>query len=135
MRFLYFVSPMCSWCWGFSPVIQRLRESFPENDIRFVLTPFRIDTAEPMDDVLRNYVLGQWEKVYQTTGQVFDFRFAMPANFIYNTRLACLAIKAFSKQLPQQEVKYLNALQYAFYAENKDLTKEAVLIDIANKLA
>ncbi len=126
---------MCSWCWGFSLVIQRLKESFPANDIRFVLTPFRIDTTEPMGDALRNYVLGQWQKVYQTTGQVFDFGFAMPVNFIYNTRLACFAIKAFSKQLPQQEFEYLNALQYAFYTKNKDLTKEAVLIDIANHFA
>lgn len=132
MKLVYFVSPMCSWCWGFSPVMQQLKASFPANDIRMVLTPFRIDTTQPMDDTLRNYVLGQWQNVHKTTGQPFDFGFAMPTDFIYNTRLVCLSIKAFSKQLPEQELDYLHALQHAFYTENKDLTNEDILIEIAN---
>jgi putative protein-disulfide isomerase len=59
----------------------------------------------------------------------------MPVEFIYNTRLVCYAIKAFSKQLPKQELEYLRALQHAFYVENKDLTNEEVLIDIANNFS
>ncbi|MGH1537819.1 MAG: DsbA family protein [Gammaproteobacteria bacterium] len=135
MQLVYFASPMCSWCWGFSPVIQKIKALNKVDNIRLVLTPFRIDTTQPMDDALRNYVLGQWQKVHHTTEQSFDFRFAMPEEFIYNTRLVCLAIKAFNKQLPQQEFEYLHALQQAFYVENKDLTNQAVLIDIAEKFA
>ncbi len=126
---------MCSWCWGFSPVIQQLKAAYPANNIRLVLTPFRIDTTQEMDDALRNYVLGQWKNVNQTTAQPFDFRFAMPVNFIYNTRLVCISIKAFSKQLPKQELEYLRALQHAFYVENKDLTNGEVLINIANNFS
>ena len=123
---------MCSWCWGFSPVIQQLNNSAAVSNIRLVLTPFRIDTTEPMDKALRSYVLGQWKKVHQTTQQPFDFSFAMPEDFVYNTRLACLAIKAFSKQLPEQELDYLHALQHAYYTENKDLTKQAILVNVAS---
>ncbi len=126
---------MCSWCWGFSPVIQQLKAAYPTHNIRLVLTPFRIDTTQAMDEALRNYVLGQWKNVNQTTAQPFDFRFAMPVEFIYNTRLVCHSIKAFSKQLPKQELEYLRALQHAFYAENKDLTNKGVLIDIANNFS
>ena len=135
MQLVYFASPMCSWCWGFSPVIQQLKAAHPANNIRLVLTPFRIDTTQAMDDALRNYVLGQWKNVSQTTAQPFDFRFAMPVNFIYNTRLVCISIKAFSKQLPKQELDYLRALQHAFYVENKDLTNEEVLIETANNFS
>lgn len=132
MQLFYFVSPMCSWCWGFAPVIQELKNSFPEDNIRVVLTPFRIDTDQPMDKALCGYVMGQWSNVYKTTGQAFDFNFSMPEDFIYNTRLACLSIKAFSKQLPHKELDYLHAIQHAFYTENKNLTDEAVLINIAS---
>jgi putative protein-disulfide isomerase len=131
-QFIYFVSPMCSWCWGFSPVIQKLQQAYPENTIQAVLTPFRIDTNQPMDKSLRDYVMGQWRNVNRTTGQPFDFNFSMPEDFIYNTRLACLSIKAFCKQLPQQELEFLGAIQYSFYTENKDLTDINVLMDIAN---
>ena len=132
-QFIYFVSPMCSWCWGFSPVIQNLQQALPEYKIRVVLTPFRIDTREPMDESLRDYVMGQWRNVNKTTGQPFDFNFSMPRDFIYNTRLACLSIKAFCKQLPHQEIQFLEAIQHSFYTENKDLTNIDVLVDIANR--
>jgi len=26
----YFADPMCSWCWGFSPVIETLRDEYRE---------------------------------------------------------------------------------------------------------
>ena len=133
MKFVYFASPMCSWCWGFSPVLQKIKKSFPDKQIRLVLTPFRIDTTQPMDDKLRNYVLGQWKKVHQATAQPFDFNFAMPKDFIYNTRLVCLAIKAFKKQLAEHELKFMHALQESFYTQNKDLTDLEVLIEIAEK--
>jgi putative protein-disulfide isomerase len=135
MQLVYFASPMCSWCWGFSPVIQQLKKSKVVSHIRLVLTPFRIDTSEPMDETLRSYVLGQWQKVHQTTQQPFDFRFAMPADFIYNTRLACMAIKAFGKQLPEEELDYVHALQHAYYTENKDLTKQDSLVNVSRSFA
>ncbi len=133
MQFVYFASPMCSWCWGFSPVIRNLKKEYGTEKIRLVLTPFRVDTTEPMDDTLRNYVLGQWHKVHQTTGQAFDFRFAMPEDFIYNTTLVCLSIKAFCKQRKAQELAYMHDLQHVYYTENQDLTNEDVLIKIVEK--
>ena len=133
MQFVYFASPMCSWCWGFSPVVQKLKKEYGANKIRLVLTPFRVDTTEPMDDALRNYVLGQWHKVHQTTGQAFDFRFAMPKDFIYNTTLVCLSIKAFCNQLIEQELDYMHDLQHLYYTKNQDLTNEDILIEIAEK--
>lgn len=133
MQFIYFVSPMCSWCWGFSPVIEKLQQTFPESNIQVVLTPFRIDTNQPMDKSLRDYVMGQWQNVHKTTGQSFNFNFLMPEEFIYNTRLACLSIKAFCNQQPNQEIEYLHAIQHAFYTENKDLTDVDVLVSIAEK--
>ena len=29
-HFLYVADPMCSWCWGFSPVIDKIDETFGE---------------------------------------------------------------------------------------------------------
>lgn len=133
MQFVYFASPMCSWCWGISPVIQQLKDEYGADKIRLVLTPFRVNTSEPMDEELRSYVLGQWYKVHETTGQPFDFRFAMPESFIYNTTLVCLSIKAFCKQITGLELDYMHDLQHVYYTENQDLTSEEVLINNAGK--
>ena len=132
MQLVYFANPMCSWCWGFSPVIQRLKDQFAERvGFRLALTPFRVDTTAVMDDTLRNYVLKQWHKVQQTTSQPFDFTFTTEHDFVYNTRLACRAVKAFSRQQPAQEFDYLSDLQAAFYTNNLNITRQDILIGVA----
>ena len=127
----YFASPMCSWCWGFAPVVEKIKAKFiKELDFRLVLAPFRIDTSNSMDQALRDYVLQQWHKVEQTTGQQFDFTFAMRQDFVYDSKLACQAIKAFSIQLPTQELQFLSAIHAAFYTKNADVTNEQILVDL-----
>ena len=133
--FVYFASPMCSWCWGFSPCIENLKQDYIAESIRLVLTPFRIDTTEPMDEKLRNYVLGQWRKVHAATAQPFDFNFSVPENFIYNTTLVAKAIKAFKRQFPEKELDFVKALQFAFYTQNKNITHESVLTELTKNFA
>lgn len=131
MELVYFASPMCSWCWGFSPVIQQIIQRFDKQiKLRLVLVPFRIDTGVPMGDQLRSYVLGQWHKVHAATGQPFDFAFSMGQEFVYDTKPVCLAIKAFSKQESAQQLDYMNAIQNAFYTKNLNVTSEDVLLDL-----
>ena len=132
MQFVYFASPMCSWCWGFSPVIEQLQKTFAQEiTIRLVLAPFRIDTVDPMNEKLRKYVLGQWQKVHTRTSQPFEFTFKMQKDFVYNTMSACLAIKAFVQQQPTSELNYFSSIQEAFYTNNMDVTNEKILIKLA----
>ena len=133
--FVYFASPMCSWCWGFSPCIDEIKQDYENESIQLVLTPFRVDTTEPMDDQLRNYVLGQWQKVHAVTSQPINFDFNVPKNFIYNTTLVAKAIKAFSKQRSAQELDYLKALQFAFYARNQNITDQNILLKLMESFA
>jgi len=136
MQVVYFASPMCSWCWGIAPVIQKIKKKFAnEIEIRLALAPFRIDTTEPMDEKLRNYVLGQWHKVHAVTSQPFEFEFNMQNNFVYNTTLACLAIKAFSRQQALNELDYFNTIQEGFYVNNVDVTNKNNLIELAKHYA
>lgn len=132
---VYFASPMCSWCWGFSPVIEKLKQVHPSRQIRLVLTPFRVDTTEPMDKKLRDYVLGQWHKVHAATSQPFDFNFSVPNNFIYNTMQVGLAIKAFKQQREDEMLNFVKKVQYAFYADNKNITDAEVLSCLAEEFS
>ncbi len=123
---------MCSWCWGFSPVIQHIKNNFNEQvDFRLVLAPFRVDTTEAMDEALRDYVLVQWRKVHETTAQSFNFTFQMEDDFVYNTKLACLAIKSLCRLQPGSEVKILDTIQTAFYTKNLNVTHEDDLVQFA----
>ena len=40
---VYFADPMCSWCWGFSPVIEAISEQFGTSlPIRLIMGGLRL---------------------------------------------------------------------------------------------
>jgi len=132
MQLIYFASPMCSWCWGFSPVIQQIKDKFSAQcEFRLALAPFRVNTTEVMDAALRNYVLAQWHTVEQTTTQPFDFSFDVGTDFVYDTMPACRAIKALACQQAAYELNFLSAIQAAFYTQNLNVTSEQALTELA----
>ena len=54
----YFADPMCSWCWGFSPVIARVKEEYGDR-IRLSLNlgGLRPGASPPMAETQRQEIL------------------------------------------------------------------------------
>ncbi len=131
-RIFYFADPMCSWCWGFSPVIARIAaEAGGRAPVRLVAGGLRVGTTEPMDARARAVIREHWEHVQAATGQPFDFAFFAREGFVYDTGPACRAAVAMRNLAPEQTFAYLEALQRGFYAEGRDLTDAAVLSALA----
>ena len=74
---LYYVAdPMCSWCWGFQPVLGRVKAALPEEvTLRYVMGGLAKDTDEPMPEETRAYVQNAWREVSATTGARFNWDF------------------------------------------------------------
>jgi putative protein-disulfide isomerase len=88
----YFADPMCSWCWGFSPVIEAVRAQYRERmKIALVLGGLRHETA-PLTATGREEILHHWHAVHERTGQPFRFEGALPQGFVYDTEPACRAV-------------------------------------------
>ena len=48
---IYVADPMCSWRWGFSPVIDAIRRRFGDAlPIRLIMGGLRPGTTKPLDD-------------------------------------------------------------------------------------
>lgn len=125
---LYLTDPMCSWCWGFWPVIQGIREKFGDSiPVRIVLGGLRPGTKEPMTQEIKDFVLHHWEEVQDTTGQDFNFAFDMPDDFRYDTEPACRAVVTVRRIQPDDVFRYFHRLQEAFYLDNRDVTDPEVL--------
>ena len=89
----YFADPMCSWCWGFSPVITEIKQKFDQKlNLALTLGGLRPNESQPMDSKLRDDILHHWHEVENLTGQTFNFDNAMPEGFIYNTEPASRAV-------------------------------------------
>ncbi len=129
----YISDPMCSWCWGFAPVMDRIRANFGESlDIQLIVGGLRPGTKEALTREWRDLVLHHWHEVNKMTGQPFNFEFAMPEGWRYDTEPADRAVVAVRQLDAGAAIDFLEAVQGAFYAENRDVTDGAVLADIAD---
>lgn len=130
----YFADPMCSWCWGFSPVIEALRDEYHDRvKIALVLGGLRHDTA-PMTAAQRADVLHHWHAVHDRSGQPFRFDGALPEGFVYDTEPACRAVATAGGIAPELVFPLFRAIQSAFYAEGSDVTQASVLAGLAAAL-
>ena len=132
---IYVMDPMCSWCWGFSPVLEKLMRQYQERiSFQLMVGGLRPGNTERFDDSRRGYILQHWHAVQERTGQPFNFNFQMGPTFTYDTEPASRAIVVVRQLSPGQEWTLLKEIQAAFYVNNVDVTKLEVLEDLVVKL-
>lgn len=133
-RLLYVMDPMCSWCWGFAPVVEALSAQAQEAGVplHLVVGGLRQERAA-LDPVSRVRILAHWQAVNARTGQLFNFADALPDGLVYNTEPACRALVT-ARSLDEQSVWPLaQQIQEAFYADGRDVTRAQVLVKLAEQ--
>ncbi len=118
---IYVGDPMCSWCYGFSSVIQTLFRKY-RNSVRMTL---RMGGLHPgndyvVTDAYRRFLLGHWNEIAERTGQRFSFGILDKLGWIYDTEKACRAAVVVRTLRPGSEYPYFAAIQAGFYALNRD---------------
>jgi len=129
---IYFADPMCSWCYGFSPVIDQIRQAYGRAlPVRIVMGGLRPGTDTPMTDEARRSIVGHWNHVHEASGLPFDPAVLERPGFVYDTDPAARAVVVARREGEELAARYLAAAQSAFYAENRDVTSADVLGDLA----
>ncbi|MBU2580157.1 MAG: DsbA family protein [Alphaproteobacteria bacterium] len=129
---IYFADPMCSWCWGFTPQIQKLGAYFSERlPIGLVMGGLRAGTSEPVDAKMKDYLRSAWTSVAERSGQPFDFSFLDRDGFVYDTEPACRAVVTIRDLAPENALTFFTSIQRAFYADGFDPTATDTLADLA----
>jgi len=132
LHFIYFADPMCSWCYGFAPVMRQLRHRY--GDVAFVrpvMGGLRPGTSDPMPEKARRGLVHHWEEIGAMTGQPFDAALAERDGFVYDTDPAARAVVLARRTSLDAGLDYLEAAHRAFYAEGRDVTTVETLADIA----
>jgi putative protein-disulfide isomerase len=126
---LYVGDPMCSWCWGFAPVLDAVRREFlPRLGFRLMMGGLRPGAvAAPLDDALKGRLREHWQAVEAQTGQPFAWQFLEQDGFLYDTEPAARAVVAVRQFAPEREYDFFRAVQEAFYARGEDITRTAIL--------
>ncbi len=131
-HFLYVADPMCSWCYGFAPVVDELVARFEGRlGLRLVMGGLRAGNTQPMRPEDKDYIRSAWTRVCEASGQPFDPTFFDRASFTYDTEPACRAVVTMRRLAPEQALAFKTRVSQAFYANNRDVTRDEVLADVA----
>ncbi|MBI1197189.1 MAG: DsbA family protein [Phenylobacterium sp.] len=132
---ILFADPMCSWCYGFSPVVDEIRHAYGNAlPVRVIMGGLRPGTERPMTPEAANEIATHWSHVHEASGLPFDASLLRTGTFVYDTDPAARAVVVVRRHGQDVAVRYLAAAQRAFYAEARDVTSGEVLADLAAEL-
>jgi putative protein-disulfide isomerase len=133
-HFLYVADPMCSWCYGFAPVMTTLRDTFAGRlPVKIMMGGLRAGNTRPMRQEDKDYISNAWARVSAATGQPFEQAFFERDAFVYDTEPACRAVVAVRRMKPEFALDFKSRISTAFYAENRDVTSTDELAKIADE--
>ncbi|QKH38355.1 DsbA family protein [Achromobacter pestifer] len=124
----YVGDPMCSWCWGMAPAIERIALFCQAEGVPFKLTVggLRVGGGDPWDENFKRFLRHEWSHIAKVTGQPFGFDLLDRTYFNYDTEPPCRAVvvaerMASARGLPAMtKLAFFAAVQRKFYVEGQD---------------
>jgi len=134
---LYYIhDPMCSWCWAFRPVWERLKQQLPPSvHVKYLLGGLAPDSDTAMAALMQQEIQRHWRVIQKRMpGTMFNFEFWTQCQPRRSTYPACRAVIAARQQGPQYEDAMIRAIQTAYYLEARNPSDNETLIDLAKQL-
>ena len=131
---LYYVhDPMCSWCWGYRPVLLQVRAAL-QNQLRIVsvLGGLAPDTDEPMPVEMQQQIESYWYQIEKELGAEFNHNFWKVCQPRRSTYPACRAVIAARQQRADEAM--ILAIQHAYYLRAMNPSEEDTLLQLADEM-
>lgn len=128
-QLIFVLDPMCSWCWGFHPIIETLRKEHSDTyTFSVVMGGLRTSGQMQWDTQSKAYLKSAWDAVHQATNQPFNYTLLNQSHFDYDTYPSCKAVITIRELYGEEAAfSYLHDIQQAFYTEAKDIASIEVL--------
>jgi len=132
----YIYDPMCSWCWGFSRVLNELLDKTPQEiEVRPLLGGLAPDSDITMPESMQQSIKENWSRIEKSIPDVkfnFDFwRKNIPRRSTYP---ACRAVIAARIQGKEYEKKMTEAIQQAYYRQARNPSDTSTLTELSKEL-
>jgi putative protein-disulfide isomerase len=131
---IYVGDPMCSWCWGFAPVLQKIEQNYSRDaPLRLIVGGLHAFDTDPMSEQYKATIKHHWEQVAEATGQPFNYAFFDRKGFVLDTEPACRASVVVRSIKPEVLFSFYERIHKGYYLEGTDTTKLETFIGYAEK--
>lgn len=122
---IYVYDPLCGWCYGFHPVVEKLAERFGgELAIRVIPGGLAIgENVRAINDGY-DYIPKASKQVENVTGISFGKNFYLLAeegSYLYDSEPACIAQTTANRLIPGKGLEFAGNMQHAFFSHGKSL--------------
>ncbi len=118
---IYVGDPMCSWCYGIAPELQKLKTYYSDKyAFNIVVGGLRPGGGDPWNDQMKDMLAHHWKAVEERSGQPFGYSLLDKSGFNYDTEPSCRAVVAARKLAPSKELLFFESIQQKFYQYGED---------------
>lgn len=135
-KIIYVYDALCGWCYGFSPVIQELHDSYG-HQLEFEVVSGGMVTGErigPVSD-MADYISGAYTAVENASGVKFGKKFLEETLYrddvVFSSLEPAIALSAFKTLQPENAVKFASAIQTTIYYHGAEPARSENYADLA----
>ena len=136
---IYVYDPLCGWCYGFSPVMKKIKERYGDSLTYSVYTGGLVlgDRVGTVKDKFE-YVLDAYKQVEETSGTLFGEGFktnilGKADEYVFNSVPPGKAFVILKEMQPKNALNFAHDLQHAIYWDGKDIHQPEMYVEIAEK--
>ncbi len=120
-KLIYIGDPMCSWCYGVAPELEKIEATYSEQmDFELLMGGLRPYNTQTMSE-LKDFLSHHWEDVHKASNQPFKYDILQDSTITYDTEPPCRAVVVVRQLAPEKTFEFFRAVQEAFYLHNKNL--------------
>lgn len=136
-QLVYVFDPLCGWCYGFSPVIQKLKDQYAGKVTWLIYSGGLAigDRVAPVKEKFA-YIKGALQTVTQTTGVVFGEGFRQlleEGSYVYNSEPPSIALTVVRSLQGKDPVAFAHDLHHVFFYEGKSLNELETYLPLVEK--
>jgi putative protein-disulfide isomerase len=134
MELLYIYDPLCGWCYGFGPVVERLEKEYPEARVTIISGGMVLgDRIRPVGN-MAPHLLKAMPYLEKTTGVTYGEPYKAllkEGTYMTSSEKPSIALCVYKSFKTDSAVSFAYDIQSSLFKEAKDLNKDETYADLA----
>lgn len=135
VKLLYVYDPLCGWCYGFGPVVEKVEKNFNAAVELEIISGGMVmgDRVAPIGN-MSEYILESIPRLQRMTGIEFGqpyIELLKEGSYVTSSEKPSVALCVYKSFTADRAIEYGHAIQTSFYKEGKDLNQDMLYADLA----